>query len=151
MRPGLAASTRIENFFAQMAVEPEDYLAMYPEFLLPEEQNQAWLKTRTGAVVGRSTATRFGFKIGDKVPIQATFWVKENGSRTWEFDIVGIYDGAPPRAPTPPSSSLLDDYVRGSPGPCQGQVGWYMGPRPGSRPGRRDRPRHRPHLCQLTL
>ena len=39
-----------KNFFAQMPVMPEQFLAMYPEYLLPEDQKQAWFRTRTGAV-----------------------------------------------------------------------------------------------------
>ena len=77
---------------------------MYPEILLPPEQKQAWLKTRTGAIVGRKTARTFGWKVGDKVPIQSTIWHKTDGSRTWDFDIVGIFDGAR-RTPTPRRSS----------------------------------------------
>jgi putative ABC transport system permease protein len=114
-----------KNFFAQMAVEPEDYLAMYPEFLLPAEQKQAWLDTRAGAIVGRSTANRFGFKIGDKVPIQATFWVKENGSRSWEFDVVGIYDGTEKGTDTT-QFLFRYDYFEEARAQGKGQVGWYM-------------------------
>ena len=39
-------------------------------------------------------AAKFGWKVGDRIPIQATIWQKEDGRRTWEFDLVGIYDGA---------------------------------------------------------
>ena len=46
------------NFFGQFAVEPEGYLDMYPEFLLPDEQKDAWFANRTGAIVGRATADR---------------------------------------------------------------------------------------------
>ena len=81
---------------------------MHPEVILPPEQKEAWLKTRTGAIVGRKTADRFHWKIGDRVPIQSTIWSQANGSRTWEFDIVGIYDGQE-KAPTPPrySSAMI--------------------------------------------
>jgi putative ABC transport system permease protein len=49
-------------------------------------------ETRTGAIVGRQTADRFHWKIGDQVPIKSPIWHKSDGSDTWEFDIVGIYD-----------------------------------------------------------
>ena len=74
-----------------------------PEFLLPPEQKQAWLDTRTGAIVGRKTADRFHWKIGDKVPIQSSIWGKTDGSRLWEFDIVGIYDGKEKNTDTTPA------------------------------------------------
>src|SRR5580765_6912834 len=65
-----------KNFFAQMPVRPEDYLDMQPEFLLPQEQKAAWLRTRMGAIVGRKTAERFGWKIGDHVSIDSSIWAK---------------------------------------------------------------------------
>ena len=113
-----------KNFFGQFPVEPEVYLGLYPEFVLPEDQKQAWLQTRTGAVVGRSTADRFGFEVGDKLPIQATIWPKEDGGRTWEFDIVGIYDGAEKGTDT---TQLLFhyDYFDEARAQGKGLVGWY--------------------------
>ena len=81
------------NFFMQNPVVPEEFLDMHPELILSPEQKKAWLAMRTGAIVGRKTAERFHWKIGDQVPIQSTIWSKADGSRNWEFDIVGIYDG----------------------------------------------------------
>ena len=114
-----------KNFFPQFPVDPEEYLAMYPEFLLPEEQKEEWFRTRTGAVVGRNTAERFGFEIGDKVPIRATIWTKKNNQLTWEFDIVGIYDGAEQGTDT---TQLLFhyDYFDEARQFLRGQVGWYI-------------------------
>src|SRR5688572_13806764 len=57
------------NFFANMAVEPEAFLKIYPEFVLPPDQAKAWLGDRQGAIVGRDLATRFGWKIGARVPL----------------------------------------------------------------------------------
>lgn len=80
-----------KNFFAQMAVTPETYLRMYPEIKLPEAQKEAWLADRQGAIVGRVTANRFGWQVGDRVPIQGTIWRTPDES-AWEFVIDGIYD-----------------------------------------------------------
>jgi putative ABC transport system permease protein len=80
-----------KNFFANFAVDPESWLRMYPEIRLPEEQKKAWLADRTGAVVGVSTARRFGWKIGDRVPLQGVIYRRPDGS-PWEFTIDGIYD-----------------------------------------------------------
>ena len=114
-----------KNFFAQLPVKPEEYLAMYPEFLLPAEQKEAWVRTRTGAIVGRTLAERFGFEIGDKVPIQATIWPKTGNQLTWEFDIVGIYDGAEQGTDT---TQLLFqyDYFDEARQYLRGQVSWYV-------------------------
>ena len=59
------------NFFAQMAVEPEPFMKMYPEFKLPPEQMAAWKADRRGAVVGVDLAKRFNWKIGDRIPSSA--------------------------------------------------------------------------------
>ncbi|HEX6177308.1 MAG TPA: ABC transporter permease, partial [Thermoanaerobaculia bacterium] len=68
-----------KNFFAQIAVDPAEHLEMYPEFLLPEDQKKAFINTRTAAIVGRVTAERFGFKVGQKIPLQATIWRPKSG------------------------------------------------------------------------
>ena len=53
---------------------------------------KAWLADRQGAIVGADLANRFGWKIGDRIPIQGTIWQPKQG-QVWEFNIVGIYDG----------------------------------------------------------
>src|SRR5208283_3962456 len=85
---------------------------------------QAWLQTRTGAVVGRKTAERFGWKVGDKVPIQSTIWAKKGGSFLWEFDIVGIYDGRDKNTDTTPLFFRYD-YFDEARRAGTGSVGWY--------------------------
>ena len=79
------------NFIANMAVDPESWLRMYPEFELPEEQKKAWLADRTAAIVGIDTAKKFNWKIGDRVPLISPIYRKPDGS-PWDFTIAGIYD-----------------------------------------------------------
>lgn len=114
-----------KSFFAQMPVVPEEYLAMFPEFVLPEDQRQAWLKTRTGAIAGRKLAERYNWKLGDRIPIQTAIWQKKDGSTTWEFDLVGIYDGKDPNTDT---TQLLFRYDYFDEGRVfgEGLVGWYF-------------------------
>jgi len=112
------------NFFAQMPVEPAAYLEMYPEFVLPPEQLAAWLKTRSGAIAGRGIADRFGWKIGDRIPINATVWTRKGGELTWEFDLVGIYDGAEKGTDTT-QFFFRYDFFDESRQFGQGLVGWY--------------------------
>ena len=113
-----------KNFFMQTPVVPEEFLDMHPEMLLPPEQKQAWLKTRTGVIVGRNTAERFRWKVGDKIPIQSTIWSHKDGSRLWEFDLVGIYDGRNKNTDTTPLF-LRYDYFEEARQWGKGQVGWY--------------------------
>ena len=82
-----------KNFFGSFPVDPERFLAVFPEIVLPADQRQAWLKTRTGAIIGRQLVERFHWKIGDRVPLISPIWPRK-GEQPWEFDIVGIYDGA---------------------------------------------------------
>jgi putative ABC transport system permease protein len=112
------------NFFPQMVVDPEDYLDIFPDFLLPEKEKRAWLASRAGVVVGRTTAERFGWKVGDRVPLQATVWPKKKG-QTWEFDVAGIYDGA--KKGTDTTQMLIRyDYFDESRLYGQGYIGWYI-------------------------
>lgn len=110
-----------KNFFMQNPVVPEEFLAMHPELILSAEQKKAWLGTRTGAIVGRNTADRFHWKIGDKIPIMSPIW----GRSTWEFDLVGIYDGKDKGTDTTPMFFRYDyfDETRSERG--KGLVGWY--------------------------
>lgn len=132
--PGVAAVTHAtwfggiyqdpKNFFAQMPAAPEELLDLFPEFILPEEQKKAWLATRTGAIVGRKTAEKFHWKIGDRIPIQATIWLKAGGSQAWEFDLVGIYDGKKKGTDTT-SFFFRYDYFEETRAFAKGTVGWY--------------------------
>ncbi len=112
-----------KNFFGQFPVKPEEYLAMYPEFRLPAGQRDAWLRTRTGAVAGRKLADRFGWKVGQRIPIQPTIWPPKN-DRSWQFDLVGIYDGAQKETDT--SRFLFrQDYFEENRRYGSGSIGWY--------------------------
>jgi len=132
--PGVAAATHQtwfggiyqdpKNFFMQNPVVPEEFLDMHPEFVLSAQERKAWLSTRTGAIVGRKTAERFNWKIGDKVPIQSTIWSQKNGSYLWEFDIVGIFDGRDKNTDTTPLFFRYD-YFDEARRMWTGMVGWY--------------------------
>jgi putative ABC transport system permease protein len=114
-----------QNFFAQMAVEPEPYLKVYKEFRLPPDQVKAWLADRQGAIVGRELAKRFGWKVGDRIPIQATIWRPKSGAGdTWLFNISGIYDGDPGTDLT--NFFFRYDYLDENRRNGEGLVGWYI-------------------------
>lgn len=112
-----------KNFFASMPVEPEAFLAMYPEYLLPQEEKEAWLRTRTGVIVGRTLAERFNWKIGDRVPIKSPIWPRK-GDEAWTFDVVGIYDGAKKGTDTAGFYFRYDYFDEGR-AIGEGEVGWY--------------------------
>jgi putative ABC transport system permease protein len=76
------------NFFAQFAVQIEDFMPMYPEFVFDPQEYQALLRDRAGAAVGRQLAEQYGFKVGDRIPIRGTIY-----PGNWEFTVRAIYDG----------------------------------------------------------
>ena len=77
------------NFFPQFAVDPVSYLALYPEYRIPDAQKLAFYRDRQGAVVGRKLADKFGWKLGDQIPLRGTIY-----PGTWTFTLRGIWDGA---------------------------------------------------------
>jgi putative ABC transport system permease protein len=82
----------VRNQFPTFATDPESWLRVYSkEFELPEDQKKAWIADRTGAIVGADTAKKYGFKVGQRVPVQGTIYRRPDGG-PWEFTIDGIYD-----------------------------------------------------------
>jgi len=116
-----------KNFFANFAVDPESYLRIYPEFKIPEDQKKAWLADRTGAVVGIDTAKRFGWKIGDRVPLQGVIYRRPDG-QPWEFTIDAIYD-SPQKGVDKTQFFFHYDYMNETVRDRaygHDQVGWYV-------------------------
>lgn len=115
-----------KNFFMQTPVEPEEFVRMHPEISVPPDQMKAWLKDRTAVIVGRKTADRFRWKVGDRVPIQSSIWARADGNRVWEFTIAGIYEGRDKSIDTT-ALFLRYDYFdeERRVGWGKGQVGWY--------------------------
>lgn len=112
-----------KNFFGSFPVNPEPFLAMFPEYSLPQEQKQAWLKTRTGAVAGRSLADRFQWKVGDRIQLVSPIWPRK-GDQPWEFEIVGILEAAKKNADTSGFYFRYDYFDEGRQY-GEGLVGWY--------------------------
>jgi len=110
-----------KNFFPQFAIDPETWKAVYPEFLIPDDQWKAFMADREGAVVGRTLAERFGWRVGDRIPLQGTIF-----PGTWEFNIRAIYDGSRRQDDTSQfwlHWKLLDERFADMAG---GLVGWYV-------------------------
>jgi putative ABC transport system permease protein len=75
------------------AVDPERYHDVYPEWVMPQEQWKAFENTRSAMVAGRILADKYGWKVGQKIPLSSNIYPQKNGSKSWVFDLVGIYDG----------------------------------------------------------
>ncbi len=76
------------NFFPQFGIHAETYLPLYPEFVLNDEQRDAFLRDRQGCMVGRKLAARFGWKVGDTIPLRGTIY-----TGTYNFTLRAIYQG----------------------------------------------------------
>ncbi|HVN18793.1 MAG TPA: ABC transporter permease [Dongiaceae bacterium] len=108
--------------FPQFVIDPESQRQVFPELILPEDQWQAFLRDRQGAILGRKTAERLHLRIGDRVPLVSTLY----GSDTWEMNLVGIYHGK--RAQTDETQLWLrwDYFEEKAPAQAKGQVGWFV-------------------------
>jgi putative ABC transport system permease protein len=113
-----------KNWFAQFAVEPEPWLQMYPEYVLAADRRQAWIANRTGAIIGRALADRFGWKVGDRIPLQATIYRKADES-PWTFTVEGIYEAGTKGADTT-QLFFHYDYLNETRTILKDQVGWYI-------------------------
>jgi putative ABC transport system permease protein len=80
------------NAIAAQGTDPEAFLEVYPEYKLPHEQLDDWLSDRASMIVGKTLADRFGWKVGDVVPVRSAFFRKADGSDTWEMRLAGIYE-----------------------------------------------------------
>jgi putative ABC transport system permease protein len=109
-----------KNFFPQFAVDVEHQRAMYPEFKVPEEQWQSFAGDREGAIAGQSLADRFGWKVGDRIPIKGTIY-----TGPWEFNLRGIYQGTRPQDDTT-QFWFHWDFLEERRAFGKGDVGWYV-------------------------
>jgi putative ABC transport system permease protein len=115
------------NAFPVFAVDPRRYLDMYPEFSIARDQREAFIKTRTGAVAGRRLAERFGWQLGQKLPISSEIHPRADGSMYWEFDLVGILDADDPAVRGNTDVVLINvAYFDEARQANKGRTGWYI-------------------------
>jgi putative ABC transport system permease protein len=79
------------NQIAAQATEAETFFDVYPEYALPAEQRADWVADRSSMIVGRTVADRFGWKVGDTVPVRSSFYRKADGGDAWDMRLAGIY------------------------------------------------------------
>ncbi len=105
-------------------VEPEPFLRMYPEYVVPDEQRIAWVADRGGAMIGRGLAELTGWKVGDAVPLRSAIWRRSDGSDVWELTVRAIYDL--PEGGDTRQILLHQDYFEEAKAQAKGMVGWYL-------------------------
>lgn len=82
-----------QNFIVMFAVDEGTFLGVYNEIVMPDEQREAWMQNRQGLIAGEAIAERFGWKVGDRIPVNSNIFSQADGSSAWDFDVVGIYSG----------------------------------------------------------
>jgi putative ABC transport system permease protein len=108
-----------KNFFPQFAIDTDTYRTVFPEFEVSDAEWSSFLADQEGAVVGKLTAERFGWKVGDRIPLQGTIW-----TGTWEFNIRAIYEGT--RSGDDESQLWFHwKFLEESRSLGKGTVGWY--------------------------
>lgn len=114
------------NFFPIMPVDVETYFDVYPEFVVPPDQLAALRQTRTACIVGQGLAKKFGWKIGDTIPIKATIWPLKGGSNAWEFQVAGIMSAREKSMEGQEDFMVFRwDYFDEARAFGRGTVGWY--------------------------
>jgi putative ABC transport system permease protein len=110
------------NFFPQFVIDPESQRQVFPELVVADEQWATFLKDRQGAIAGAKTAKRFGWKIGDRIPIKTTLY----GGGAWEFNLDGIYHGTRAQDDETQFWFQWDYFEEKVPDRVKGQTGWYV-------------------------
>src|SRR6202163_761312 len=129
-----------KNFVFALPVDTDSYFNLHKdEFIVSGEQMQAYRNTRTGALLNSELMKKFGWKVGDKVPLHSTIWTqKSNGSLDWTFDVVGSFSVKDQTQASQQQYTLLFHYELFDEGRGfgKGSVGWYeeliSDPSPGS-------------------
>jgi len=114
-----------KNFIFSYPVDAESFFSLYPELTIAPEQLQALINTRTGAIIGSELAKKYGWKVGDKIPLKSQIWTHPDGSYDWDFDIVGIFEWP---GDTNQASSFYFNYKYFDEGRAfsKGSIGWYV-------------------------
>jgi putative ABC transport system permease protein len=116
-----------KNFVFALPIDTDTYFNLHKdEFIVSDAEMQAFRNTRTGGLVNVALMKKFGWKVGDKVPLHSTIWTQKNGSLDWTFDIVGTFDAKDPTQASQQASSLLFHYELFDEGRSfgKGNVGW---------------------------
>jgi putative ABC transport system permease protein len=107
---------------------PPNYLDLFPEVEVSDAERTKFVETRTGVLVGEQLATRFKWKVGDRIPMQSTIFPDKSGSKNWQFDIVGIVHAKDKKTGGFFDQTLLLNwkYFDETTPYNRGQVGWYV-------------------------
>src|ERR1700683_364516 len=107
---------RPEHFFSQVSTDPDEYLKVASDKIVPPDQLKAWQQDRAGALVDVTLANKYGWKIGDRITLQGTIFEVNP-----ELTIRAIYHRDPPQNALYFNTKYLEEAVPW----FKGQAGWY--------------------------
>ena len=99
-----------KNPLPAFATNVDKLAIVYPELNITPAQIVAMKSTRPGALIGRPLAKKYGWKVGDKIPVGTTIWTNIDGNNNWAFDVVGIFDPTPQFEKSPLGSAFWINY-----------------------------------------
>src|SRR5258708_7983732 len=111
-----------KNFFPQFVIDPENQRKVMTELVVPDDQWNMFLKGRQGAIAGARTATRFHWKIGDRIPIKTTLY----GGGASEFNLDGIYHSDRPGGEESQFWLQWKSFDENVPAAVKSTAGWYV-------------------------
>ena len=112
-----------KNFFPQFVIDPENQRQVMTEMLVPDEQWKNFVNDRQGAVAGATLAKRFGWKIGDRIPIKNALY---GPTKTWDFNLDGIYKNEHPGGDESQFWLQWKYFDETIPSVIKGMAGWYV-------------------------
>ena len=110
------------NGITMFAADIGSLLEVFPQIKLPPEQREAAAHLRTALIVSRETAAKYGWKVGDKIPIASSFWETKEGGKVYEADLAGIMDVSS----TFPQAFLQYDYFDAARAFGTGTIHWFV-------------------------
>jgi putative ABC transport system permease protein len=116
-----------KNFVFAIPIDVDTYFNLHKgDFAVSDADMQAFRNTRSGALVSADIMTKYGWKVGDRVPLHSTIWSQKDGSLDWTFDVVGVYDVADPSKKSQQASQFLFHYEMFDEGRGfgKGKIGW---------------------------
>jgi putative ABC transport system permease protein len=116
----------VQNSLPVFAIDASTQFAVYPKIRIPADQIAAMQRTRTGAIVSAEIAAKYGWRIGDKIPLQTSIWTKKDGSDTYPVDVVGIMDISAYNAGSFPAFYINYDYLDEARAFGNGSVLYYI-------------------------
>lgn len=110
------------NQMTTWMVDSDHFFDVYPEYRPSAAAQDAFKSTADGAIAGSAMAKKYGWKIGDRIPLRSTLWMNKSSGLNWNFRLVGIYPSDKPNGLFAANHRYFDKARAFG----EGSVGWYI-------------------------